>query len=159
MKWDETLTVARCFVCRKRMKLNEFPIIYEDAAIADPITSRVVHLLPPHVYICSQQCDDMLTDAPSAVTYDPKRRALDILDIWDDLYEERGADSPLPISLVEDDYPALFDFFADLFEEAHNLVKANPTSYGLPEYYDGDSMQGYHDEWPPLIQAARKILS
>jgi hypothetical protein len=170
MRYEDTLPLLyqRCFVCRKRVGENA-AIIYEDAII-DGVS------LPKSVHLCSVDCDRLLQENLAAIVCHPQRHALDILDLWDDLYDAFGADCPLPFTLIEEDYPELFDYFGTLLTEATELhcrrFLVEHPDHREP-YFDSlfdhrmlepwevyrDDFQGYHDEWPQLIVAAREILS
>lgn len=137
---------ARCVVCHTRKDVDAFYAVHEDAVAGT-------------AHACSVECDDVLQTDWTAIMFHPQREAFDVLDEWEDRFEDEGSESPLPMSLVEDEHPHLFDFFTELLTEAFDLVAARPTDFGEEAWWDQDSFQGYHDEWPPIIAAAREILS
>ncbi len=83
------------------------------------------------------------------------------LDRWDARYDAEGSTCPFPDQLLEEEFSYLFteQEAIDFWEAAFKRNAADfDHDYATDEDFI-DDFQGYHEEWPPILAAARALLA
>lgn len=82
---------------------------------------------------------------------DKVKEARAALEDWLRQYQEHDSKVDLPNDFIESKYPHLFDYLAEVFTKAEEIMAKNKG-----KSVDELELQGYHDEWEDLIKIALK---